>query len=377
MKIAVPRESAAGEQRVATVPEVATRLVKLGAQVCIESGAGRGAFHTDEAYAQAGAVVVRDPQALYRDAALVLRVQAPTLEEAGQIPDGAIVAGFMSPHKNLELVKLLRDRRLTSLAMELVPRISRAQAMDALSSQASAAGYRAVLMAAARLGKFLPMLTTPTGTIRPSRFLIIGVGVAGLQAIATARRLGAIVEAYDVRPATKEQVQSLGAKFLGLDIKADASGGYARELSEEEKRLQQDMLAKHIAQADAVITTAAVPGRPAPRIITIAMIEAMRPGSVIIDLAAETGGNCELTKPDKGVRYRDVEVCGPINVPSTLPMHSSEMYAKNLYHLVALMLSDGKLAPDWNDEVLRDTTLTRDGEIMHAPTRALLHGERQ
>ena len=283
--------------------------------------------------------------------------------------------GFMAPHKSAELVKVFRNRKITSLAMELIPRISRAQSMDALSSQASVAGYKATLMAAYRLSKFMPMLTTPTGTIRPARFLIIGVGVAGLQAIATARRLGAIVEAYDVRPATKEQVQSLGAKFVQMDIQADAAGGYARELTEEEKRLQQELIAKHVGQADVVITTAAIPGRPAPRIITRAMVEAMKPGSVIIDLAAESGGNCELTKPDKGVKFHDVEICGPVNMPSTLPAHASELYAKNMFHLVALMVKDGKLEPDWDDEVLRDSTLTRDGDIKHGPTRALVEGE--
>jgi len=247
--------------------------------------------------------------------------------------------------------------------------------MDALSSQASVAGYKATLMAAYRLSKFMPMLTTPSGTIRPARFLIIGVGVAGLQAIATARRLGAIVEAYDVRPATKEQVQSLGAKFVQMDIQADAAGGYARELTEEEKRRQQELIAKHVGQADVVITTAAIPGRPAPKIITRAMVEAMKPGSVIIDLAAESGGNCELTKPDKGVKFHDVEICGPVNMPSTLPAHASELYAKNMFNLVALMVKDGKLEPDWDDEVLRDSTLTRDGDIKHGPTRALVEGE--
>jgi H+-translocating NAD(P) transhydrogenase subunit alpha len=220
----------------------------------------------------------------------------------------------------------------------------------------------------------MPMLTTPTGTIRPARFLIVGVGVAGLQAIATARRLGAMVEAYDVRPATKEQVESLGAKFIQMDIKADAQGGYARELTAEEKQQQQDLIAKHVAEADAVITTAAVPGKEAPRIITTAMIEHMRAGSVIIDLAAESGGNCELTTPGKGVRYHDVEILGPVNVPSTLATHASEMYAKNILNLLQLMVKDGRLAPDWDDEVLRDSTLTRDGEIKFGPIRTLIEG---
>ncbi|MGH8585513.1 MAG: NAD(P) transhydrogenase subunit alpha, partial [Gammaproteobacteria bacterium] len=303
MRIAVPKESAAGEHRVATVPDVVGRLVKLGVEVLVEAGAGAGAFHSDEAFAAAGARIVTDAAELYREGDVVLKVQPPTLEEVERLREGTILIGLLTPHKNRDVVLRLRDRRITALALELLPRISRAQAMDALSSQASVAGYRAVLMAAYRLGKFMPMLTTPTGTIRPARFLIVGVGVSGLQAIATARRLGAMVEAYDVRPATKEQVESLGAKFIQMDIKADAQGGYARELTAEEKQQQQDLIAKHVAQADAVITTAAVPGKQAPRIITTAMVEHMRAGSVIIDLAAESGGNCELTKPDKGVRY--------------------------------------------------------------------------
>ncbi len=375
MKIAVLKECAAGEQRVAIVPEVVARFGKLGVEVLIEEGAGSAAHQPDQSYTAAGATVVQDAERLYREADVVLRVQPPTIEEANRLREGGIVVGFMAPHKSAELVKVFRNRNITSLAMELIPRISRAQSMDALSSQASVAGYKATLMAAYRLSKFMPMLTTPTGTIRPARFLIIGVGVAGLQAIATARRLGAIVEAYDVRPATKEQVQSLGAKFVQMDIRADAAGGYARELTEEEKRRQLELIAKHVGQADVVITTAAIPGRPAPKIITRAMVGAMKPGSVIIDLAAESGGNCELTKPDKGVRFHDVEICGPVNMPSTLPAHASELYAKNMFNLVALMVKDGKLEPDWDDEVLRDSTLTRDGDIKHGPTRALVEGE--
>lgn len=376
MKIAVPTERTAGEKRVAITPDTVIRFAKLGVEVLVETGAGAGAYHTDEAYAAAGATVVNDTAQVYIAGDVVLKVQPPSVAEADQkIRESTMVVGFMAPQNHLNVVKVLRDRKITSLAMELVPRISRAQAMDALSSQASVAGYKAVLMAAGRLGKFMPMLTTPTGTIRPAKFLIIGAGVAGLQAIATARRLGAIVEAFDVRSATKEQVQSLGAKFLQANIQAEGEGGYARELNDDEKRQQQEMLAKQIAQADVVITTAAVPGKPAPKIITRAMVDGMRPGAVIIDLAAEGGGNCELTKPDKGVLHKGVEICGPVNVPSTVPIHASELYAKNLFNLVSLMIHDGKLAPDWDDEVLRDSTLTRDGEIKHAPTRQLVEGE--
>ncbi|MGH8658487.1 MAG: Re/Si-specific NAD(P)(+) transhydrogenase subunit alpha [Gammaproteobacteria bacterium] len=374
MKISVPKERTEGEKRVASVPEVVSRLVKLGAQVVVESEAGASAYHRNDAYRDAGATITDDASAVYADADIVLRVQPPSLEEVQKMGAGSILIGFFNPHKETELIKCLRDRRITALAMELVPRISRAQAMDALSSQASIAGYKAVLIAAKRLGKMIPMLTTPTGTIRPAKFLIIGAGVAGLQAIATARRLGAMVEAYDVRTAAKEQVQSLGAKFLQTDIKAEAEGGYARELTEEEKQKQQDMLAKHIAQSDVVITTAAIPGQASPKIILKRMVQAMRPGSVIVDLAAEGGGNCELTQPGKVVRGNDVDIVGPLNVPSSVPVHASETYAKNLYNMVALMISDGKLAPNWEDEVLRDSTLTRDGEIKHGPTRQLVEG---
>lgn len=374
MKISVPKERTEGEKRVASVPEVVSRLVKLGAQVVVESEAGVGAYHRNDAYRDAGATIADDTSAVYADADIVLRVQPPSIEEVQQMRAGSILIGFLNPHTETELIKCLRDRRITALAMELVPRISRAQAMDALSSQASIAGYEAVLIAAKRLGKMIPMLTTPTGTLRPAKFLIIGAGVAGLQAIATARRLGAIVEAYDVRAATKEQVQSLGAKFLQTDIKAEAEGGYARELTEEEKQKQLDMLAKHIAQADVVITTAAIPGRPSPKIILRHMVQAMRPGAVIVDLAAEGGGNCELTQPGKVVRGNDVDIVGPLHVPSSVPVHASETYAKNLYNMVALMISDGKLAPNWEDEVLRDSTLTRDGEIKHGPTRQSVEG---
>lgn len=377
MKIGVPLESHPGEKRVAIVPEVVGRLQKLGVEVLIEEGAGIGSHYPDHAFNEAGAVLIHGQEQLLGEADLVLRVQAPTVESINLQREDSLAIGFMNPSQNLEPIKAMCARRITSLALELLPRIARAQAMDALTSQASVAGYKAALMAADHLGKFLPMLTTPTGTIRPARVLVIGAGVAGLQAIATARRLGAMVEAYDVRTATKEQVESLGAKFLQAIIKAEAEGGYARELTAEEKQLQQEMLAKYIAQADAVITTAAIPGRTAPRIITREMVESMRPGSVIIDLAAEGGGNCALTQAGKSVRRKDVEVYGPLNVPSMLPVHASEMYAKNLFNLVVLMIKDGRLAPDWEDEVLRESTLTRDGEIKHAPTRTLIEGEKQ
>lgn len=377
MKIGVPLETHPGEKRVAIVPEVVGRLGKLGVEVLIEEGAGIGAHYTDQAFKEAGATLVDNLERLYGEADVVLRVQPPAPEAVRRQKAGSIAIGFMNPYQNVELIKAMCVKRVTSLAMEIVPRITRAQAMDALTSQASVTGYKAVLMAANRLGKFLPMLTTPTGTVRPAKVLVIGTGVAGLQAIATARRLGAMVEAYDVRTAAKEQAESLGAKFLQIAIQAEAEGGYARDLTEEEKRMQQEMLAKHVSQADAVITTAAVPGRPSPRIITKEMVESMRAGSVIIDLAAEGGGNCELTQPGKSVHRRDVEIYGPLNVASMLPVHASEMYAKNLFNLLSLMIKDGELAPDWEDEVLRESTLTRDGEIKYEPIRRLIEGEKK
>jgi NAD(P) transhydrogenase subunit alpha len=377
MNIGVPLEAYPGEKRVAIVPEVVGRLQKLGVEVLIEEGAGIGSHYPDPAFQEAGAVLIHGQEQLLSEADLVLRVQPPTVESINLQREGSIAIGFMNPSQNPESIKAMCARRIASLALELLPRVTRAQAMDALTSQASVAGYKAALMAADHLGKFLPMLTTPTGTIRPAKVLVIGAGVAGLQAIATARRLGAMVEAYDVRTATKEQVESLGAKFLQVSIEAEAEGGYARELTAEEKQLQQDMLAKQIGQADAVIATAAIPGQTAPRIITKEMVESMRPGSVIIDLAAEGGGNCELTEAGKSVHRKDVEIYGPINVPSMLPVHASEMYAKNLFNLVVLMIKDSQLAPDWEDEVLRESTLTRDGEIKHAPTRQLIEGEKQ
>jgi NAD(P) transhydrogenase subunit alpha len=372
IRIAVPKETAPGERRVACVPDVLARLTKLGAEVLLEKGAGSGAFIDDADFA--GARLVDNAEALYPEADVVLTVQPPDEHAIDLMREGSIVLGFMAPYRYAERVARMRDRKITSLAMELVPRISRAQAMDALSSQASVAGYKAALMGADLTGRFLPMLTTAAGTVRPARVLIIGAGVAGLQAIATAKRLGAMVEAYDVRPATKQEVQSLGAKFVDVELKAEGTGGYARELTEEEKQRQQEVLAQHVATADVVISTAAVPGRPAPRIISAAMVERMKSGAVIVDLAAESGGNCELTRPGEQVVHGGVIIHGPLNVPSMLAMHASELYAKNLYNLLGIMIKDGALAPDWDDEVLRGSTLTRDGQIRHEPTRELVEG---
>ncbi|MFN2308700.1 MAG: Re/Si-specific NAD(P)(+) transhydrogenase subunit alpha [Gammaproteobacteria bacterium] len=372
--VAVPKETTADECRVALDPLVAERFAKLGCTVLIEAGAGLSARNPDSAYTTAE--VVSDRAALLGRADVLFKVQPPTLEEIDALKEGAVVVSFMQPHKHAELVARLRDRQITSFAMELVPRISRAQSMDALSSQAAVAGYKAALMAASLSGRFFPMLTTAAGTLRPSKVLVIGAGVAGLQAIATAKRLGAMVEGYDVRAATKEQVQSLGAKFVDTDVAAEGTGGYARELTEEEKQKQAEILAKHIAAADAVITTAAIPGRASPRIIPAAVVAQMKPGAVIIDLAAEGGGNCELTQPGEQIEHNGVIIYGPLNVPSLLPVHASEMYAKNLLNFLSPMIKHGELTLDWDDEVIRDSALTHAGEIKHAATRDLIEGAR-
>ncbi len=372
IRVGIARETSPGERRVALVPEVAGRLIKLGAEVMIETGAGSSTHYPDDAYQ--GCKVIDTADTLYSEADVILTVQPPGIDAIEKMREGLTVIGFMSPHRYPDRVGLMRDRRITGFAMELIPRISRAQSMDALSSQASVAGYKAALMAANESGRFFPMLTTAAGTIRPSRVLVIGAGVAGLQAIATTRRLGAIVEGYDVRAAAREQVESLGAKFVEIDVRAEGSGGYARELSEEEKKLQQDALARHIAQTDALITTAAIPGKPSPKIILRSMVEAMKPGSVIIDLAAEGGGNCELTRAGEQVEHGGVTIDGPLNVPSMLPVHASEMYAKNLLNFLSLMIREGEFRPDWEDEVIVDSALVHDGVIRHEPTRTLVEG---
>lgn len=370
--VAVPKETTADERRVALDPVVAERFTRLGCKVLIERGAGLGARHQDDSFT--AAEIVADRRALLSQADIVFKVQPPTADEIDALKEGAVLVSFMQPHKNIDLVAKLRDRKITCFAMELIPRISRAQSMDALSSQAAVAGYKAALMAADRSGRFFPMLTTAAGTIRPSKVLVIGAGVAGLQAIATAKRLGAIVEAYDVRSATKEQVQSLGAKFVETGVAADGAGGYARELNDSEKQQQADVLAKHVAAADAVITTAAIPGRPSPKIIPASVVAQMKTGAVIIDLAAEGGGNCELTQPGEQIEHNGVIIYGPLNVPSQLPVHASEMYAKNLLNFLSPMIKNGELNLDWDDEVIRDSALTHAGEIKHAPTRARVEG---
>jgi len=370
--IGVLRESAPGETRVALVPEVADKLARDGARVVMERGAGERARFPDSLFKS---VVWADgAQSVLAGSDVILTVQPLTVGQIGELKPSAAVIGFMQPHARAAEVRELVARGITSFAMELVPRISRAQSMDALSSQASIAGYKAVLIAASHLQKFLPMLTTAAGTIRPSQVLIIGAGVAGLQAIATARRLGAVVEAYDVRGATREQVKSLGARFVDTGVSAEGSGGYARELSAEERAKQQEVLDARIAAADAVISTAAVPGRPAPRIISRAVVERMRAGSVVVDIAAEQGGNCELTRAGEVIEHRGVRVVGPVNLPAELAYNASEMYARNLYNFLKPALVKGELAIDWSDEVFAQSCLTHGGQIKHAATAGALGG---
>lgn len=373
IELAVPRETAPGERRVALDPATAARFAKLGCKVRIERDAGTEARFPDEAYGS-DVTVRADAAALIDGADVILRVQPPAVEEVARYRPGTVLLGFLQPHADDERIRALRDGRITAFAMELVPRISRAQSMDALSSQAAVAGYKAAIMGADLAAVFFPMLTTAAGTIRPARVVVIGAGVAGLQAIATARRLGAQVEAYDIRAAAKEQVESLGAKLIDTGVDASGAGGYARELTEEEKAKQATVLARHVAAAHVVISTAAIPGRPAPRIITRAMVEGMKPGAVIIDLAAETGGNCELTRPGETIEHAGVAVHGPLNVSSQVPVHASEMYARNLYNFLSPFVRDGELALDWDDEVIAQTCLTHDGEIRHAPTRERIGG---
>ena len=370
--VGVLKETAANETRVALIPEVATKLKGLGATVRIERGAGIAAHFADQAY---GDAELGDAAAILASADVLLCVQPPAIDVVNRLKEGALVVGFMQAYARPDLVRALQSRRIASLAMELVPRISRAQSMDALSSQASVAGYKAALIAANTLEKFLPMLTTAAGTIRPAAVLVIGAGVAGLQAIATAKRLGAVVEAYDVRSATKDQVKSLGAKFIETGVSAEGAGGYARELTAEEKAKQQEVLDARIAVSDAVISTASVPGRAAPRIITQAAVERMKPGSVIIDIAAEQGGNCELTRAGETVLHGGVKIVGPLNLPASLPYHASEMYARNLFNLLKPALLKGELAVDWKDEVFAGCVLTHDGQIKHEATRKAVEGQ--
>jgi NAD(P) transhydrogenase subunit alpha len=355
--VGVPQETADGERRVALVPKVVERLSALGLDVVVEAGAGLGALIPDQEYERAGATI-GDPWS----ADLVVKVNSPNKAEIGKLRSGATLIGFLAPLTNADTIEALRTAGVTGFAMESIPRISRAQSMDALSSQANVAGYKAALLAAEQSTRFFPMLTTAAGTVKPATVLVLGVGVAGLQALATARRIGARTTGYDVRPEVAEQVRSIGARWLDLGIEAAGEGGYARALTDEEREQQQRKLSEAISGFDVVITTALVPGRPAPRLVTAEAVRGMRPGSVVVDLAGETGGNCELTEPGQIVVKHDVTIASPLNLPATMPEHASELYARNVLALLQLMVTDGRIAPDFSDEVLAKSCVTREKE---------------
>ena len=375
-QVFVPKEITEGETRVACTPETTKRYVKEGFDVVVESEAGKHAHFTDEQYRAAGATVVSgaEAEAAWGNADIVFRVYPITPAEASRIKEGALLIGFISPHKNLDSVRILRDRKISTLAMELVPRISRAQSMDALSSQASISGYQAVLMAATYLDKYFPLLMTAAGTIQPAKIVIMGAGVAGLQAIATAKRLGAVVEVSDIRPAVKEQVESLGGRFIyfPMDQSGEGEGGYARELTPEQLKAQQAIVRKKVVAADAVITTALVPGRPAPKLITKDMVEEMREGAVIVDLAVEQGGNCELSKSGEMVVVSGVTIIGHPNLPAATPADASLLYGRNIQALLLSTLSEGEVVLNLEDEVVAGALLTHNGEVRHGPTAEAL-----
>lgn len=372
--IGVVRESALGESRVAIAPDVVQKLNKLGVQVVMQQGAGASAFLPDEKYKQDNVTLVENAVDVYAKANLFIRVQTPSLEEIAQMPEGSYLLGALTPHKHLAEIKALADKKITCWATEYIPRISRAQSMDTLSSQAAVAGYVGVVKAAGLSAKFFPMLTTAAGTVRPAKVLVLGAGVAGLQAIATAKRLGAVVEAYDIRPETKEQCESLGAKFIDTGVNAAGEGGYARELTAEEVAKQTEIVDQHIAKADAVITTAAIPGRPSPKLISASAVANMQPGAVIIDLASEGGGNCELTKPGEIYQHEGVVICGELNVPAQLAVHASEMFSKNLFNFISPWLKDAELVVDWDDEIISQSCLVKEGEIVNSRIQTLLGG---
>jgi NAD(P) transhydrogenase subunit alpha len=380
MLIGVPREIASGERRVALVPEVVSQLSKAGHRVVVERGAGLRAGFTDEAYRTAGCDLADSAEEIYSTAQMILKVQRPGRDEAGEaeldkMKEGSVLIGLLQPSGDPALFQQLAERQIIACTMELVPRTTRAQMMDALSSQSTVAGYKAVLLAANALQKFFPMLMTAAGTVRPARVLVIGAGVAGLQAIATARRIGAVVEAFDTRPVVKEQVQSLGATFVELDLHgedAQDAGGYARELSKDHIRREKELIHKRALQADVIITTALVPGKPAPMLVDAETVAAMRPGSVIVDLAGEQGGNCELSVPGETVVRHDVIIIAPLHISSDLAFHASQMYAKNVAALVSLLAPKGELNLNFGDDIISAVCVTADGEIRHPPTRQRL-----
>ncbi len=377
MKLAVPKEKVEGETRVALLPDDISKLIEAGNEVIVESGAGVEAGFADSDYEDVGATVKADAQSVLSDADAVLKVQGPEAQELEGMKQGALLISFLAPLSSPELIKSLAERKITAFAMEMIPRTTRAQSMDALSTMSTVSGYKAALIAAAELSKFFPMLTTAAGTVRPSKVLVIGAGVAGLQAIATARRLGAQVEAFDTRPAVKEQVKSLGAKFLEIELDAgdaEAEGGYARELTEEEQKKQRELMDKAVSGADAVITTALVPGKAAPVLITAETARSMRPGSVIVDLAAEAGGNCELTVPGKENIDNGVRIIGPLNLPASMPAHASQLYSRNVFTLIDYLIDEGALKLDFEDEITKGTCVTNEGRIVNDTVRAAVEG---
>ncbi len=375
MRVAVPRETAPGERRVALVPDVVPKLAGAGSDVTIEAGAGAGALIADSSYTDKGAALAPDATALFSAADVVCKVQPPTQQEARELREGSAVVSFLQPTSDLELIGVLRDRRISAFSLDLLPRISRAQAMDALSSQSTVSGYRAVLIGADRLPRFFPMFMTAAGTVPPAKVLVLGAGVAGLQAIATSRRLGAVVRAYDVRPAAKEEVKSLGAAFVELELESqEGQGGYAAEQSEDFLKRQRELIGKEVAAADVVITTAAIPGRKAPVLVTAEMVGQMSAGSIVVDLAAETGGNCELSKPGEEVRVGDDIDHGVRNQPSSMPMHASFLYSRNIAEFLGLLAKEGRFEPDFDDEIIAGTCVTHDGSVLHQATRELMEG---
>ncbi len=384
MKIAVAKEIEVGERRVALIPDTVSRLVKQGLEVWVEAGAGLGSFFSDAAYEAAGAKIISDTATLWGEADILLKVGIPQEREDGRsevdlLREGAVLIGFLNPLGNPAVVQRLAEHKITAFSIEMIPRSTRAQSMDALSSQASVAGYKAVLIAAAALPKYFPMLTTAAGTIPPAKVFVMGAGVAGLQAIATARRLGAVVEAFDIRPAVKDEVQSLGAKFVEVQLNEDtvAAGGYAKEISEVSKQRTQEVVAEHVKQADIVITTAQVPGRKAPVLVTEEMVAQMKPGSVIVDLAAEQGGNCACTEPGKDVLWNGVTIIGPINLPSSMPVHASQMYAKNLSTLVQYLVKDSAIQLNFEDDIINSACVTHAGEIRNQRVKDALVNTQQ
>jgi NAD(P) transhydrogenase subunit alpha len=371
--IGVLKETTQGERRVAVVPDVVKKFKALGADVCVESGAGLGSFIPDEDFG--ATIIAPDSADVFAHSRIILKVQPPTPDEIHAMQPGTVLVGFLHPYQDRERARLLCERNITSFAVELIPRISRAQSMDALSSQATVAGYQCVLIAGVIAPKFFPMITYAAGTLRPARVLVIGVGVAGLQAIATAHRLGAIVEAYDVRPETREQVESLGARFVDTGVAAAGAGGSARELTEEEKGLQREKLARAVSQADVLITTAAIPGKKSPLIVTEAMVARMKKGAIIVDMAADSGGNVAGSRPGETVVKDGVSIVGTANLASSMPLHASEMYARNLFNFLSPFIKDGALSLDWNDEILAGSVFTHEGKVRHEGVRKALMGE--